>query len=390
MMRLVIDGRRLTAERTGVGRYLELLLQDWAVSGSPLPETLVVLRDRAGLTRVPYGSGILAEVAGEGWPGLIWERWALGRKLKAGDVLFAPANLIPSNWAGKSVLVMHDTLLESVPEAFPWHVRWRFAHRYRRAALRADRILTPSGSTRRDVMAHYAVPPAKVRVVHPAADASFRPQGPGSEEVTEARARVGLGASPFFLFVGKTSARRNVPAILAAFRRHRQAHPDHRLVFVGPSEAEAQRPDDDRAILRPGHVAEPVLRGLLADAIALLYPSEYEGFGLPIVEAMASGCPVITVRRGAMLEAGGDAAWYIDRVGPDELLEAMNTLASDVAARACRMSRGFAQAARFTPRKFADEVKAEIRDLAGYRPAVRGPLGRSPSRRRLDRDAPGR
>ncbi len=385
MMRLVIDGRRLTAERTGVGRYLEMLLRDWAVSGSPLPETLVVLRDRAGLTRVPYGSGILAEVAGEGWPGLIWERWALGRKLRAGDVLFAPTNLIPANWRGKSVLVMHDTLLESLPDAFPWHVRWRFARRYRRAAQRADRILTPSESTARDVAAHYGIAPARMRVIHPAADTSFRPQGPASEEVTEARARVGLGTSPFFLFVGKTSSRRNVPAILEAFRRHSQAHPEHRLVFVGPSEIDLGRLEDDRAILRPGHVAEPVLRGLMADAIALLYPSEYEGFGLPIVEAMASGCPVITIRRGAMLEAGGDAAWFIDRAEPGELARAMEILATSVSARACRISRGFAQADRFDPSRFADRVKAEIRDVAGYRPALRGPKGRSASRRRVDR-----
>lgn len=77
-MRLVIDGRRLTAERTGVGRYLELLLQDWAITGAPLPETLVVLRDRGGLSRVPLGPGLRAEVIGEGWPGLLWERFGLG------------------------------------------------------------------------------------------------------------------------------------------------------------------------------------------------------------------------------------------------------------------------------------------------------------------------
>src|SRR4051812_22079109 len=74
LMRLIIDGRRLTAERTGVGRYLEVLLQDWAETGAPLPETLVVLRDRAGLTRIPSRSGIRAEASGEGLPGLVWEQ----------------------------------------------------------------------------------------------------------------------------------------------------------------------------------------------------------------------------------------------------------------------------------------------------------------------------
>lgn len=386
-MRLVIDGRRLTAGRTGVGRYLEVLLRDWAISGPPLPETLVVLRERAGLARVPGGSAIRAEVVGEGWPGLAWERLGLGRRLREGDVLFAPANLIPAGWRGKTVLVMHDTLLEAMPGTFPWHVRWRFGRRYRRAAARAERILTPSESTRRDVARHYGVADARLRVVLPAADASFRPQGPASDEVMEARARVGVGSSPFFLFVGKASARRNVPAIVEAFARYRVVHPGHKLVFVGSGTFEAGPTRGGGSILRAGHVPEPVLRGLLAGAVALLYPSEYEGFGLPILEALASGCPVVTLRRGAMLEAGGDAALYLDEAEPDALAHAMHRLATDVATRASLMSRGFSHAARFTPSRFADEVKAEIRDVAGYRPAARGPKPRPTSRRRLDREA---
>src|SRR5436190_16195363 len=92
-MRLVIDGQRLTAERTGVGRCLESLLADWAVTGLPLSETVVVLRDRGGLGRVPQVKGLTARVVGEGWPGLAWECGALARALRPDDLLFAPANL---------------------------------------------------------------------------------------------------------------------------------------------------------------------------------------------------------------------------------------------------------------------------------------------------------
>jgi glycosyltransferase involved in cell wall biosynthesis len=385
-MRLVIDGRRLTAERTGVGRYLELLLQDWATSGAPLPETLIVLRDRGGLSRVPLGSGMQSEVVGEGWPGLLWERFGLCRKLREGDILFAPANLVPWGWRGKTVLAMHDTLQEVLPESFAWRLRWRFARRYRQSAAVADRVLTLSQSTWRDVSKFYGVPASRLRVVYPAPDPAFRPQGPASEEVAEARGRVGLGSAPFFLFVGKASRRRNLPAILEAFERHRDRHPDHRLVFVGPGEFEGGSKGDHPSIIRAGHVPESVLRGLLADAVALLYPSEYEGFGLPIIEAMASGCPVITLRRPPLLEAGGDAAWYLDHAEPEALANAMHVLATDIAARASRMARGFSQASKFHQSRFADEVKAEIRDVAGYRQAGKGPKLRPGSRRRLDRE----
>ncbi|MHC5538659.1 glycosyltransferase family protein, partial [Singulisphaera rosea] len=146
-MRLVIDGQRLTAGRTGVGRCLESLLAEWAVSGPPLPESLLVLRDGGALERLPSVPGMRAKVVGEGWPGLIWECFGLARELRPDDLLFAPANLAPLPWRGRTVLVIYDTLPWVVPESFSRSVRWRFGWRYRSAARRAERILVPSRAT---------------------------------------------------------------------------------------------------------------------------------------------------------------------------------------------------------------------------------------------------
>jgi glycosyltransferase involved in cell wall biosynthesis len=366
-MRLVIDGQRLTADRTGVGRCLESLLVDWAETGLPLADTLVVLRDRTGLKRVPAVAGLEARVVGAGWPGLAWECFALGRTLGCGDLLFAPANLVPPNWRGRTLLVIYDTLPWALPEGFPWHIRWRFGWRYRLAARRAGRVLVPSCATARDVARVHRVPAQRLRVVYPGPEPSFRPLADDAVKSIAARRSIGLGDHPFFLFVGKRSARRNVPAIIDAFSRHHQAHPAHRLVFVGPDGGEPL-PDPRAAeavgIVHAGHVAEPVLRGLLASAIALLYPSDYEGFGLPIVEALASGCPVVTLRNSALVEAGGDAPWYLDAPTTDSLAQAMHTLATEPATRAARIAHGLAHVARFSRARFAREVKEEIQSLA--------------------------
>jgi glycosyltransferase involved in cell wall biosynthesis len=298
--------------------------------------------------------------------------------LRRDDLLFAPANLVPPVWRGRTVLVIYDTLPWSLPETFPWHVRWRFGGRYRLAARRATRVLVPSYATAREVASVHGIAASRLRVVFPGPEPSFRPLPHDAREIALARRSVGLGDEPFFLFVGKRSRRRNVPAIVEAFARHRQAHPAHRLVFVGPGGGAAlpAEPSSLTGIVSAGHVSEEVLRGLLADARALLYPSDHEGFGLPVIEAMASGCPVVTLRNSALTEAGGDAACYLDSAEPSILAQAMETLASDDAIRAAHVARGLAHAALFSRSRFAAAVKDELRSTAfeGAGRSLRGPV----------------
>jgi glycosyltransferase involved in cell wall biosynthesis len=362
MRRLVIDGRRLTADRTGVGRYLEGLLGAWAESGPPTDEAVLVLHDRGGLARVPQVPGLEVRVVGERWPGLVWEWFGLGLVLRADDLLFAPTNLVPAVWTGPTALVLFDTLQEARPGDFSTLTRWRFGRRYRRAALSADRVIVPSRATEEAVRRVYGVPEDRLRRVEPAVEPIFRPRSEDTPEVREARAAAGLGpAERFFLFAGKRSKRRNVPAILDAFRRHRARFPADRLVFVGPGPDRMQ----GGGILDAGHVGEAVLAGLLASTRALLYPSEAEGFGLPIIEAMASGSPVLTLRRPGLVEAGGDAAEYLDEAEPEAMAEAMARLAEAGPYRAERVAKGLVHAAQFGRQRFASRINAVLRELAG-------------------------
>ncbi len=362
-MRLVIDGQRLTADRTGVGRCLEGLLSEWARSGWPLDEVVLVARDPKGLARVPDSDGLTRRVVGAGWPGLIWETCGLGRILRRGDLLFAPANLVPWNWRGATVAVLYDTLPWSASESFPWHVRLRFNGRYRLAARRADRVIVPSRATARDVMRVHSLPPSRVTVAFPGPEPRFQPLPPEHPLVRQAKTGLGIEANPFFLFVGKRSRRRNVPALLEAFARHRVRFPTHRLVFVGPGGG-TMLPGSDSGVVDGGHVTEDLLHGLLASARALFYPSNYEGFGLPVVEALACGCPVVTLRNSALTESGGEAAFYLDSPGLAELERAFDQFSFDDETRREVIARGLLHVKQFTTSSFASAIKTEIQAVA--------------------------
>jgi glycosyltransferase involved in cell wall biosynthesis len=379
-VRLVIDGHRLTADRTGVGRCLEGLLAEWAVTGWPLDDVILVARDPRGLARVPKSPGMMARVVGEHWPGLLWETLALRPVLQPPDLLLAPANVIPWNWRGSSVLLLYDTLPWSLPSSVTLPQRVRFGWRYRLAARRASRIIVPSESTARDVVRVHGVSPARIQVAYPGPEPFFRPLAASAPEVLRARAAAGIGASPFFLFVGKRSRRRNIRPLLEAFASHRSRFPEHRLVFVGPGGGEPL-PTAEAGVVDAGHVSEETLHGLLAAALALFYPSDYEGFGLPVVEAQACGCPVVTLRNSALAESGGEAAWYLESAHPGALSRAMDALAIDPALRARLSERGRANVARFHRADFAEAVKDEIRRAALATPRKLGRL--QPTRQRV-------
>jgi alpha-1,3-rhamnosyl/mannosyltransferase len=263
-------------------------------------------------------------------------------------------------WTGRTVLAMFDALQEVLPEAFSPLVRWQFGARYRLAASRANRILVPSRATALDIERIYGVESSRIAVIPPAVDAVFRPRPPRLAESLSIRNAIGVGRHPYFLFVGKRSKRRNIPAVIEAFQMVRLTHPNHVLLFVGPLGADADALKSHAGVVVAGHAGDTTLAALLADAEGLLYPSEYEGFGLPVLEALASGCPVLTLRNSALPEAGGEGAWYLDRADPRLMAEVMTRMIDDREARARRIELGLAHAALFTPTRFAAAVNREL------------------------------
>ncbi len=365
-MRLVIDGRRLRADRTGVGRYLELLLKEWSVQGLPLHNGLLLLQDERVLDVIPPVSGLEIRASGSRLPGIVWEHATLGRTLERGDLLFAPANLIPLTWHGPTALVLHDVIGEVLRTTFPLHRRIWYGARYRAAVSLADRIVVPSHCTARDARRVYQINDNRLAVVPCAPAEGFQPRKPADPFVQSARSAIGLELDrPFFLFAGKRSQRRNIPAIIRAFNMFIQVHPEYRLIFAGPAAGSDDRGRmEGEKVMFVGRVSEPTLQGLMNAATALLYPSDYEGFGLPVVEAMASGCPVVALRNSAVEEVAGEAAWYLTAATPIDLLTALRVFAEDSRERDRYVELGFGQASRFDRTRFAATISREIGDLA--------------------------
>jgi glycosyltransferase involved in cell wall biosynthesis len=231
-------------------------------------------------------------------------------------------------------------------------------------------ILAVSEATRRDLVARVGAAPSRVRVVPNGVGAAFRPAGPPGPP---GAGLAGLGvAPPYFLFVGNPLPHKNLPGLLDAFQGLPPA--SGRLVLAGVPPARRAAVDAACAarglggrvtVLAP--VPEAALVALYQGAQALVCPSLWEGFGLPALEAMACGTPVVAADRGALPEVVGDAGLLVDPARVDALREAMYTLAGQESCRAALRIRGLARARAFSWRRAAEGT------LAAYAEAAAGP-----------------
>jgi glycosyltransferase involved in cell wall biosynthesis len=235
---------------------------------------------------------------------------------------------------------------------------------YRRAARTADVLVAPSEFERAQIVEHLGVSPDRVRAIPLAPAPTFRPVTAPEPAVLR---RLGV-KPPYCLFVGVAQPRKNLPRLLQAFARVRT---EAALVLAGPVPRGYDRVLDEPAtalgarLVRLGYVANGDVAHLMAGAACLAYPSLYESFGIPVVEAMACGCPVVTSDRGALPETCGSAAALCDPESVESIAAALDHVLNDSKEAGRLRAAGLARAACFSYRQTAARTLALYRELVG-------------------------
>lgn len=363
-MHIAIDARMPAYREGGISQYVRQLLPALAAVDPANRYTILESRKQAGALAPDAPNFRRARLLAP--PHHRLERWALGLEMlpHRPDVLHSPDFIPPAFGARRRVITVHDLSFLHYPEHLTAESRRYYNAQIAWAVREADAISADSEQTRQDLMAMLAVPPDKVRTIYLAANPIYR-QPFSPQEMVETLNRYGLTAG-YLLFVGTLEPRKNVPTLLRAYRLLRDRTGFHGPVVLAGARgwldeeifATAAALGLQDALRHLGRVDDRTLAHLYHGADLLALPSHYEGFGLPVLEAMHCGCPVICSDRGSLREVAGDAALLLP---PDDVTAwatALEQVLQDFALRERLVAGGRAQAARFTWEKTARETLA--------------------------------
>lgn len=326
-MRVALDARTMQASPPGgIGRGLANLI---ALLRDEVDLTLLTDRalppPRTDLPQVALRTPVRAVSAS-------WLQTSAVRWLREFEGVFhCPFYALPHRLPVPGIATLHDISFVHFPEMFSRRQGFSFRVQAKHAAKTAVAILTPSQFVKDDVVATYALDPDRVLVAPNGLDPVFHPDA----DVAAACHRVGV-RRPYVIALGG-AARRNLPLAVAAWRL---ATRDHDLVVVG-----TERPDPEPGLHVAGPVDDQTWAGLLAGAEVFVYPTAYEGYGMPGIEALGAGTPVVATRTSALPEVLGEGAEWADSLAVEDLALAMSALLSDDDHRAARRTAGLRQVA---------------------------------------------
>ncbi len=291
------------------------------------------------------------------------------RLWKSLDLFLATCLVAPVLPRGRVVSIVYDLIPLRLPELFPDHEEFR--KKLEQLLLRSYAIVAISRRTRDDLVELMGVDPERVHVIYPGRDEAFHPIPPS--QAADVARRYGL-SGPYILYVGALGSHKNVTGLLRAYQLAREEGKiSAKLLIVGSrhwgDEAltllRTLRVRDD--IVAPGFVSEADLPPLYAGAELFAFPSRYEGFGLPVLEAMACGTPVIVSRAGALPEVAGEAGLYVDPEDCAALADLIRRVLADPALKAKLSVAGLKQAENFCWTRSAVRLRALLQEAAGHK-----------------------
>ena len=377
-MLIGIDASRaLTAWPTGTEVYSRRLIQELLALESPHRFRLYFRRPDPAAT-FP-GAELRAIPLPRLWTHLRLS-WEMARDPP--DVLFVPAHVLPLIHPRASLVTIHDLGYLHFPETHPRFQRLYLDLSTRWSARAAARLLADSEATKTDLVAQYNTPPEKITVAYPGYDETLAPvRDPAAIEAVKARYGI---SGDYFLYLGTLQPRKNLARIIAAFV---SLPNEATLILAGKRGwlyddlfAQVHRLGLAGRVLFPGYVPGEDKPALLSGALAFVFPSLYEGFGLPVLEAQACGCPVITGTTSSLPEVAGacpehldcaqckpgrrDAALLVNPTDTTAIAAAMRRIAADPVLRESLVERGFANVRRFSWTACAQSVLSVIEQCA--------------------------
>jgi glycosyltransferase involved in cell wall biosynthesis len=357
-MRIAVNTRLLLANKLeGIGWFTHETMR--RITAAHPGHEFIYLFDRAFDERFVHAPNVTPVVMGPPTrhPLLyrLWFDWLLPRKLRhlGADAFISPDGYLSLRTTVPSLAVMHDLNFEHYPEDLPRAYSNFYRSRFPRYAHLATRLATVSEFSRRDIAARYGVDEGRIDVVYNGVGPIYAPLTVA--EVQQASERFGKGA-PYFICVGSLHPRKNIARLLQAFDRLQAHHPsDVRLLVVGESFWWDERmkaawngmKHKDRVEFT-GRLDQNDLRLALGGALALAFVSYFEGFGIPVAEAMRCGVPVLAAETTSLPEVAGDAALYCDPFSVASIAEGLHAIQGDAELRARLSSQGLKRSQRYT------------------------------------------